>query len=223
MDIHNLSGNHHLNVVERFVCPYEPEGWVVWSFMLLVGFPKASGLRRGARQRMVHQDPMKDRGKRSETLPGGSPGPPSGARPRRRARKRASGGRVCQGARPGTARTRYVASLSSSSCGPTTHRNNRRGRVRCHMGGSEGVGSRRIRPGRQKLALGTGTSPRCGGRSQNLCVRWSDTSWIWWDLPLHTTVALEPYSWIGVGLCSSLELPRVRGGGLVWGYSRAHV
>ena len=36
-----LSGNRQLIVVERFVCPCEPEGWVVWSLVLLVGSPMA--------------------------------------------------------------------------------------------------------------------------------------------------------------------------------------
>lgn len=44
-------GNHHLIVVERFVCTYEFESSVVWSFMLLVG----TGLRAGARLRMVQK------------------------------------------------------------------------------------------------------------------------------------------------------------------------
>ncbi|KAJ8014446.1 hypothetical protein DPEC_G00040310 [Dallia pectoralis] len=116
---------------------------------------------------MVHKDPMKQGVRGIETLPGGSLEPPSGARPRRGARKRASGGRVCHGARPGTARTRYVASLSSA-CGPTTHRNNRKGRVRCHMRGSECVGPRRIRPGRQKLALGTWNVTSLWGKEPEL-------------------------------------------------------
>ena len=32
-----LSWNRHLIVVERFACPCEPEGCVVWSLVLLVG------------------------------------------------------------------------------------------------------------------------------------------------------------------------------------------
>ena len=74
-------------------------------------------------------------------------GPPSGARPRRRARRRAPGCRVCHGARPGTARTSNVAPPHpTSSCGPTTCRKTCWGR---------GQGSRRTRPMRQKLTLGT--------------------------------------------------------------------
>lgn len=33
----HLLGNHHLIVVERFGCLYEPGGCVVWSHVLLVG------------------------------------------------------------------------------------------------------------------------------------------------------------------------------------------
>ena len=40
------------------------------------------------------------------------------------------------------------------SCGPTTCRTTRWGVVLCQMGGSEGQGSQRTRPERQKLALG---------------------------------------------------------------------
>ena len=43
------------------------------------------------------------------TLPGGIPRPPSGARPRRRALRRALGGSVAHGARPGTAQRSNVA------------------------------------------------------------------------------------------------------------------
>lgn len=33
----SLLGNHHLVVVERFVCSYEPGGYVVWGLVHLVG------------------------------------------------------------------------------------------------------------------------------------------------------------------------------------------
>uniref|UniRef100_A0A8C5CRJ5 Reverse transcriptase domain-containing protein n=1 Tax=Gadus morhua TaxID=8049 RepID=A0A8C5CRJ5_GADMO len=117
---------------------------------------------------MVQQTPMKNEKRGDVTRPGGSPGPPSGARPRRRARWRAPGGRVCHGARSGTARTNYVAPPLSSSHGPTTCGTTRWGRVRSHMGGSEGQGSRRTRPGRQKLALGTWNVTSLWGKEPEL-------------------------------------------------------
>ena len=43
-----LSGNHYLTVVEGFVCPYDPESYVVWSRVLLVGSPMTNwSLARG--------------------------------------------------------------------------------------------------------------------------------------------------------------------------------
>ncbi|XP_078129435.1 FERM domain-containing protein 6 isoform X2 [Sander vitreus] len=113
------------------------------------------------------KNPMKNRGRDEVTLPGGSPGPPSGARPRWRARQRASGGRVCHGARSGTARKSYVADIPPSH-GPTTCGRNRWGRVRCHMGGSEGQGPRRTRPGQQRLALGTWNVTSLWGKEPEL-------------------------------------------------------
>ncbi|XP_045911628.1 uncharacterized protein LOC123974779 [Micropterus dolomieu] len=110
---------------------------------------------------------MTNRGRGGETLPGGSPGPPSGARLRGRARRRAPGGRVCHGARPGSARRSNVAP-PSPSFGPTIHRKIRRGRVRCHMGGSEGQGPRRTRPGQQRLALGTWNVTSLWGKEPEL-------------------------------------------------------
>lgn len=40
-----LSSSHHLIVVERFGRPGEPESYVVWSFVLLVGSPFANWSR----------------------------------------------------------------------------------------------------------------------------------------------------------------------------------
>lgn len=38
----SLLGNHHLVVVERFVCSYEPGGYVVWGLVHLVGSLKGN-------------------------------------------------------------------------------------------------------------------------------------------------------------------------------------
>ncbi|KAK5850024.1 hypothetical protein PBY51_014310 [Eleginops maclovinus] len=127
-----------------------------------------------------------------DTRPGGSPGFPSGARPRRRTRQRASGGRACHGARPGTARKSNVGNPSASpSRGPTTYGKQRWGRVRCQKGGSESRGSRRTRLRQQKLALGTWNVTSLGGKEPELVQE------------------VERYFWIRVGLYSSPELPKV--------------
>ena len=42
------------------------------------------------------------------------------------------------------------------------------GRVRCHMGGSEGQGSQRPDPGGRSWLWGRGTSTRCGERNRSL-------------------------------------------------------
>lgn len=101
------------------MCPYEPEGCVVWSLVLLVGFPMAEWSQaRGQTKYGSTKDAMEDRGRGKGTQPRGSPGPPFGARPRRRARRRAPSGRVCHGARPGTARRSYVAPTPLHPVGP---------------------------------------------------------------------------------------------------------
>ncbi|KAK5906142.1 hypothetical protein CgunFtcFv8_002033 [Champsocephalus gunnari] len=152
-------------------------------------------------------DLMKDDTRSEDTRPGGSPGSLSGARPRRRTRRRASGGRACHRARPGPARKGNMGNTSASpSRGPTTYGKQRWGRVRCQKGGSESGGSGRTRPGRQKLALGTWNVTSLGGKE--LC-EVSVTSWIWLGSPLRTASALEPYFWIGVGHYSSPELLKV--------------
>ena len=104
------------------------------------------------------------------TLPGGSPGSTSGARPRRRTRKRVPGGQACHGAWPGTAWRSNVATTItiSLSRGLTTHRKNRWGRVRCQTGGSESRGSRRTRPRQQRLALGIWNVTSLGGKEPEL-------------------------------------------------------
>ena len=117
---------------------------------------------------MVQKAPMNINKRRDVTRPGGSPGPPSGAGPGRRARQRAPGGRVCHGARPGSARINYVAPLPSASHGPTTYGKTRWGRVRSHLGGGESRGSRRTRPGWQKLALGTWNITSLWGKEPEL-------------------------------------------------------
>ena len=109
---------------------------------------------------------MEEHNRMDVTLPGGSPGPPSGARPRRRARRRAPGGRVCHGARPGTARKDDVAHPTPRR--PTTYGENRWGRVRSHTGGGGGRGPRRTGPGPQRLALGTWNVTSLGGKEPEL-------------------------------------------------------
>ena len=82
----------------------------------------------------------------------GSPGPLPGARPRDGARRRASGGRVFHGTRPGTARN---GDMGPSSRRLTTSRRGHRGRVHDRLGGSRERGPWRSDPRLQKLALGT--------------------------------------------------------------------
>ncbi|KAK5929262.1 hypothetical protein CgunFtcFv8_010507 [Champsocephalus gunnari] len=70
---------------------------------------------------------------------------------------------------PGPARKGNVGNTSASpSRGPTTYGKQRWGRVRCQKGGSESGGSRRTRPGRQKLALGTWNVTSLGGKEPEL-------------------------------------------------------
>ena len=115
--------------------------------MLPVGSPKANWSQVRGQTKYASKYPMRNRGVRRETLPGGSPGPTSRARPGRRARERAPGGRVCLGARPGTARNSNVTLLPPPSRGPTIRRRNCCGPVRCHMGGGGGDGPRQPRSG----------------------------------------------------------------------------
>ena len=107
--------------------------------MLPVGSPKASWSQVRGQTKYGSKYPMKDRGVRRKTLPGGSTGPTSRARPGRRAPECVPGGRVCLFPPP--------------SHGPTICRRNRWGWVRCHMGGSGGDRPRRPRPGQQRLTL----------------------------------------------------------------------
>ena len=77
-------------MVERITCPCEPMGCVVWSLGLLVGSPMAKwsqvrGQTKNGSQRLHERTGEKEIG--GGTLPGGSLGPPSGARPRRWARR----------------------------------------------------------------------------------------------------------------------------------------
>ena len=62
--------------------------------MLPVGSPKANWSQVRGQTKYGSKYPMRNRGVRRETLPGGSPGPTTGARPRRRA-EQVPGGRVC--------------------------------------------------------------------------------------------------------------------------------
>ena len=89
---------------------------------------------------------------------------------------------------------------SKPQSGPT-------GLVRWHMGGSEGQGSRRTRPERQKLALGTWNVTSLWGKEPEL-VREVELPVRSGGAYLYAVSALVPYSWIGVGLYSSPELPR---------------
>jgi len=102
------------------------------------------------------------------TLPGqGKPGNPPGARPRRGARRRASGGRAfAYGARLGSARRN---NMEQPPCGPTTRRDKQRGRVLCRPGrgpaGGLGVpiAETSSRDVERHLASGEGARAGAGG------------------------------------------------------------
>lgn len=65
--------------VERFACPNKPGSKVVRSHVLPVGSPKEGWSQVRGQTKYGSKYPMKDRGVRRETLPGGSVGPTSGA------------------------------------------------------------------------------------------------------------------------------------------------
>ncbi len=74
-------------MVERFPGPCECGGCVVCSLVLMVGSSRHVSLRLGATLRIVPEEPKKNRGRSTVTLPGGSVGPSFGARLVRRARE----------------------------------------------------------------------------------------------------------------------------------------
>ena len=156
-------------MVEKFVSPYEPGSCFVWSWLLL-GTPMAKWSQARGQTKNGSKDLMEDCGRRTVTLPGGSPGSTSGARPRRRTRKRAPGGWACHGARPGTARRSDMATIitTSPSRGLTMHGKNRWGWVHCQTGGSESRRSWRTRPRQQSLALVTWNVTSLGGKELEL-------------------------------------------------------
>ncbi|XP_049457564.1 craniofacial development protein 2-like [Epinephelus fuscoguttatus] len=79
----------------------------------------------------------------------GTPGPPPGARPRRRAHQQASGGRTLDhGAHLDSARR------DNMEPSPTTRRDSNQGRVHCVPGGRQGQGPWRANPWRRRLACG---------------------------------------------------------------------
>ncbi len=84
----NLKPSYGLNLIDL----HWQNTWTVWE----------------PRLRIVPEDPIKNRGRRKATLPGGSWGPSSGARPRIKARW-AAVGRVNHKAWLDTARRSYVA------------------------------------------------------------------------------------------------------------------
>ena len=149
-----------------------------------------------------------------ETRPGGSPGPPSGARPRRRARWGAPGGRVCHGARAGTEEAARSSPARRSDVAPPPP----------------------FIPWAHHLwedPLGSGTQPHGWQRRSRVCLDGPDPdgrSWFWghktslwgkepklvreverYQLDLvglsstHHVSALVLYSWIGVGLFSGVS------------------
>lgn len=65
-----------LIVVEKFVCPYEPEGCVVWSLVHLVGLPLEKWSQATGRTKNISKDPMKKRFF-SQRIGGSTPGPAS--------------------------------------------------------------------------------------------------------------------------------------------------
>jgi len=79
--------NQHLTLVERFVCPNEPGGGVVWNLVFLVGSPMANWSQARGQTKIGSKDLMKDDTQSEDTRPGGSSGSPSGARPKRRTRR----------------------------------------------------------------------------------------------------------------------------------------
>ncbi len=89
---HAFLGNYHLILVGRFACSYDHA--LSGTLCSWWGLLWQTGLRRGARLRIVAENPMKNRGRNTVTLPGGSPEPLSGSRPRGMARPRVPGGQV---------------------------------------------------------------------------------------------------------------------------------
>ncbi|KAI3373348.1 hypothetical protein L3Q82_006650 [Scortum barcoo] len=136
---------------------------------------------------------MKRRISRTVTSPGlALPGPHPGARPGVGARRRAPGGRVfAHGTRPGSARNGDVGPPSSRL---TTRRKVHEGPVQCGLGSSRGREPRRPNPWNKTLAIGTWNVTSLGGRSLSSCGS----------------------SLRGAGPSTTLELPRVSGGELVW-------
>ncbi|KAI3369614.1 hypothetical protein L3Q82_025324 [Scortum barcoo] len=146
---------------------------------------------------------MKRRISRTVTSPGlALPGPHPGARPGVGARRRAPGGRVfAHGTRPGSARNGDVGPPSSRL---TTRRKVHEGPVQCGLGSSRGGREpRRPNPWNKTLAIGTWNVTSLGGKEPELLGQ----------------QALEPSSLRGAGPSTTLELPRVSGGELVWACS----
>ena len=100
--------------------------YVVWSLLLLVWTPIANWSQARGQTKNGSKDLVEECGRRTVTLPRGSPGSISGVTPRRRTCKRAPGGQACHGARPGTARRIDVATTItiSPSLELTTHGKN---------------------------------------------------------------------------------------------------
>ncbi|KAI3353576.1 hypothetical protein L3Q82_020098 [Scortum barcoo] len=132
---------------------------------------------------------------RTVTSPGlALPGPHPGARPGVGAHRRAPGDRL------------------------TTRRKVHEGPVQCGLGSSRGGGPRRPNPWTKTLAIGTWNVTSLGGKEPELVreveryrleiVGLTSTHMAAW--------ALEPSSLRGAGPSTTLELPRVSGGELVW-------
>jgi len=110
-----------------------------------------------SRDTMKNQSPRPDKGNR---------GPPSGARPGRGARRRASGDRAwIHGARPGQARKDNV---ESPPCGLTTCAESHWGWVHCIPGGRQKRGPARADPRHRRLVLGTWNVTSLAGKEPEL-------------------------------------------------------
>uniref|UniRef100_A0AAV2L504 Uncharacterized protein n=1 Tax=Knipowitschia caucasica TaxID=637954 RepID=A0AAV2L504_KNICA len=135
--------------------------------MPLVGSPMADRSQVTSQTKRSPKPTMDSTTTRTVTSPGmAQPGPHPGARPGVGARKRASGGRaLAHGARPGSARRDDVG---SPSCGPTTCRGVRGGKVQRGLGSSRRLRPRRPSPHTQHLALGTWNVTSLGGKEPEL-------------------------------------------------------
>ena len=127
------SWNRHLIVLESFACPCEPEGYVVWDRLLLVGSPMAEWSQVRGHTENGSPKPNEYTSERRRDPARRKPRGPMWSKAQTEGLSAGAWGRVCHGARPGTAQRSNVAPTHSPSCGSTTCRKTRWGPVRCHM------------------------------------------------------------------------------------------